>query len=133
MSAAAFAQAEEPSVTNEWTVKIVRTDVVPAEFEYKMNPGEVQIGGQAVYSVTTPLTVVGSNKPAKYAITVSGFSTDGTPQSASQQIRLHEPAGPMSVTVSASAVSNAIRVAPTYRNRNTGRQELISELIKAIG
>lgn len=110
LPSAVFARAEELPDANEWTVKVVRSDVEPATFEYKMTPGEVQIGGQAVYTATMPLTVVGTNKPAKYAITVSGFSTDGTAKSASQQIRLQEPAGPMSVTVSAYAANNAIRV-----------------------
>lgn len=109
LPSAAFARAEELPDANEWTVKVVRSDVEPATFEYKMTPGEVQIGGQAVYTATMPLSVVGTNKPAKYAITVSGYSTDGVARSVNLQISLREPDAPISVTVGAYAVSNAIR------------------------
>ena len=109
-SVVSFAQADDTPATDEWVVTVSRTDVELADFEYKMTPGEVQIGGQPVYSATIKLDVVGTNKPAKYAIKVNGFTAEGTEQAWSQQVRLQVPDEPMQVTVGAYAVSKGMRV-----------------------
>lgn len=106
MSVATFAQAEE-NTELEWTVNVVRTDVEPAEFNYKMAATEATMGSYSVYTATIPLDVVGTNKPAKYTITINGYDANNVAATANQQINLQAPAEAMAVTVGAYTYSDA--------------------------
>lgn len=125
LSLGAFAQGTEETPTDpvtgsKWTLTVKRTDVEPIEYTVDMKETGATHGAFGVYATTVDLDVVGTNKPAKYWLTINYYE-DGTLVSSTglkSAYRLQAPATAETLTVSGYYNNKGIQAA--YSNSAYG-------------